>query len=75
MLWEFTFKCEEQSHDFDTKKSTIDIISKEQEFVCGDVAEMFENVKQIVELAMDIADDLYWGVEGQDVGLVVWIGN
>ncbi len=73
MLWEFTFECEEQSHDFDTEQSTIDIIAEEQELVSADVAEMFKNVQQVVELAMNVADYPYWGLEGQNVRLVVCI--
>jgi len=67
----FALVGEEQTHSLNTLGATVNVISKEDEWVCGGrLATKFEHAENILVLSVDVADYIDGCIELEQSGLL-----
>jgi CRISPR/Cas system-associated protein Cas5 (RAMP superfamily) len=67
-LFESDLDAEEQADGLERVISSIDVISQKEIVAVGNVSSNFEQLHQIVELAVHVSADVDWGSNIYDIG-------
>lgn len=63
------FQDHKQGYDLNAKEAAIDVIAQKEKFTRIRQALLVENVQQVEELTVNVANDANWTDQPQDVGL------